>query len=216
MEQHETADQGSITPGTVVVDQSELAAHGIYPEKASRRRRRRRPLWVIVRMVLLAGVAVGIHAYVLQVFVVPSGSMSTTIHTGDSILVNKLWYDFASIEPGDVIVFNAPANVGQVCGGTQPRYLVKRVVAIAGQSIQSEGNEILVDGKPLAQPWLPASGTALGKAIPVTTVPAGDVYVLGDNRSESCDSRYWGPVSDSAVVGAAVDVVWPKIDWRGL
>ena len=90
---------------------------------------------------------------------------------------------------------------------------MKRVIALPGQTIYSSGNNIYVDGHLLSEPYLPRSDP-LGPPIPDATrphpyrVPAGDFYVLGDNRAISCDSRYWGPITGSSIVGKAILVWW--------
>jgi signal peptidase I len=91
--------------------------------------------------------------------------------------------------------------------------LVKRVIALPGQTIYSSGNSIYVNGRPLAEPYLPPDDP-LGPSIPDASrqhpyrVPAGEFYMLGDNRADSCDSRYWGPIKGSSIVGKVVLVWW--------
>ena len=91
---------------------------------------------------------------------------------------------------------------------------MKRVIGLPGDRIASRGDTVLIDGKPLPEPWLPR-GTPLGPPIRSTVVPVGTYYVLGDNRATSCDSRYWGTVPRSLIVGKVVAVIWPasRLHW---
>lgn len=101
----------------------------------------------------------------------------------------------------------APGSTGGVPAGD----LIKRVIALPGQTIYSAGNSIYVNGHLLAEPYLPAYdplGPAIASSQHPYRVPPGDFYVLGDNRADSCDSRYWGPIQGSSIVGKAILVIW--------
>ncbi|OYV59275.1 MAG: signal peptidase I [Actinobacteria bacterium 21-73-9] len=113
---------------------------------------------------------------------------------------------------GDVIVFTSPGAVATVCGDTVPD-LVKRVVALPGDTIASIGNRIYVNDQLLKEEW--THNEPLGRPIPTTVVPKGDYYVLGDNHPNSCDSRYWGFVPRSAIIGKVFVRYWPlsRIGW---
>jgi signal peptidase I len=118
------------------------------------------------------------------------------------------------------VVFSQPPL--DHCGGPQGGDLVKRVIALPGQRIYSAGDRVYVDGKPLAEPYLPHFDP-LGPPIPDATrehpyrVPPGEFYVMGDNRAISCDSRYWGPVAGSTIIGKVILVWWhdshPDFHW---
>lgn len=171
------------------------------------RSRRRRWLVELGILVLVAVVlAVLLRAFMVQVFYVPSTSMLPTLRPGDRILVDKLSYHLHAVDRGDIVVFARPP--AEHCGGPVVPDLVKRVIGLPGDHISSRGNQVIIDGKPIPQPWLPP-GTVLGKPIPPTVVPPNSFYVLGDNRARSCDSRYWGVVPRSLVVGKVVAVIWP-------
>ena len=111
---------------------------------------------------------------------------------------------------GDVVVFSQPPL--DHCAGPQGD-LVKRVIALPGQTIYSSGNSIYVDGRRLAEPYLP-DYDPLGPPIPGASrqhpyrIPPGEFYVLGDNRADSCDSRYWGPIEGSSIIGKVVLTFW--------
>jgi len=160
-----------------------------------------------VAIVLVAlVVALLLRTFVIQTFYIPSGSMEPTLQIGDRIVVDKLSYHLHGVDRGDIVVFARPPS--EECGGPAVNDLVKRVIGLPGEHISSEGNTVLINGKPLAEPWLP-KGTSLGHPIPPTVVPANSYYVMGDNRAGSCDSRYWGPVARSLIVGKVVLRVWP-------
>lgn len=143
---------------------------------------------------------------------VPSGSMIPTIDIGDQILVDEQVRAFGE---GAIIVFAQPAR-DTMCGPAETD-LVKRIVALPGQTIWSVGNAIYVNGHVLREPYLTtAARTDLGPPIERTTVPKNDLYVLGDNRSISCDSRYWGPVPARTIVGQAFMVCSPTGSCRPL
>ena len=132
--------------------------------------------------------------------------MIPTLQDGDRILVQKLFFSAAKLRTGDIVVFHGPAADAN-CGSYEP-ILVKRVIGLPGEVIQSKGSTVYLNNKPLAEPWLPA-GTVLGKAIPRQKIPAGQFFMMGDNRAISCDSRYWGTIPGSSIIGK-VFVLW----WR--
>jgi signal peptidase I len=178
--------------------------------KLRRRRRRRRTLLeaaiTILVAVLLAGL---VRAFVFETFWIPSSSMVPTLGVYDRILVQKAFFTWHDVREGDIVVFAHPPL--DDCPGPQNDDLVKRVIALPGQTIYSSGNSIYVNGKLLAEPYLPHDD-ALGRPIASRKhpyrVPQGEFYVLGDNRAISCDSRYWGPIEGSSIVGKVVLVWW--------
>ena len=158
-------------------------------------------------------VTTGVRAYATQAFVVPSGSMVPTLQVGDRIIVDKL---SSTIHRGDIVVFRrAP-------GDDDPQYpvLVKRIIGLPGETISSVGDTILIDGRPIAQPWLPKlTGDCYQPAanVPLTRIPAGQYFVMGDCRNNSDDSRYWGTVPAANIIGKVSAVIWrhnhPWIHW---
>ncbi len=145
--------------------------------------------------------------------------MEPTLNVGDRILVNKLSYDFHSVHRGDVIVFKRPAD--EDCGGPPVSDLVKRVIGLPGETIsvtKGARSYVLIDGKRLDETWLPSSvrgmtfpgpaGTAYSLETPFV-IPPHHYFVMGDNRTESCDSRYWGPISNKLIVGKVEVRIWP-------
>jgi signal peptidase I len=158
--------------------------------------------WLIVIVVAVL-LATGARAYAVQSFSIPTPSMTPTLIPGDRIIVDKL---SGPIHRGDIIVFH---NVLADLGG--PPILVKRVVGLPGEEISGSGDRVYIDGKLLAEPWLPrqtgiCSGTS--KLITPTKISAGHYYVMGDCRGDSDDSRYWGTVPGSYVIGKVDAIIW--------
>ena len=94
-----------------------------------------------------------------------------------------------------------------MCSGSNTDDLVKRIIGLPGEYISSRGNEVLIDGKPLAEPWLP-KGEPLGPPIHPQRIPPNYYFMMGDNRTDSCDSRRWGPIPRSLIIGQVFLVVW--------
>ncbi len=180
----------------------------------SSRRGRRLLEWVAVILVAIL-VAFGLRVFAFQAFYVPSGSMIPTLQIGDRIIVDKFLFDYHSLKTGDIIVFHRPA-ASSVCADATDGDLVKRVIATPGETISSAGDTVFINGKPLAEPYLP-KGTAFGPQIVTQKLQPNYYFVMGDNRDVSCDSRYWGPVYGPSIIGKVVLLVWrhgrPAFHW---
>lgn len=170
--------------------------------------------WIVVLSVAGAA-AFLIRSFVVQRFFISGPSMEPTMYDGDQILVLKLAYRFGSPDRGDVVVFDRITTDGAI---VQHDDLIKRVVATEGEVVEIRGCTVIVDGRPVDEPYLepdgpddPAERCRMPDMAPVT-VPEGDLFVMGDNRSESFDSRMFGPVDSHQVVGKAVAVIWPLDD----
>ncbi len=180
---------------------------------ATKPRRRGFVEWIVILALALLA-AFLIRTYLIESYVIPTPSMYPTIMDGDRVLVNKLSYDFGnSPHLGDIVVFNKPpadTNVGTPI-------LIKRVIGLPGQTIQSGPRaEILINGKEINQPWLTAGARASpGPAIAKMTIPKGDYFVMGDNRGDSEDSRYFGTITDRSIIGRAFVRIWPlsRLHW---
>jgi signal peptidase I len=172
-------------------------------------RRRRGGGWLEWVVILAAAVIVAVllHVFLVQAYYIPSGSMEPTLKVGDRVLVNKLSYDLHSVHRGDIIVFKKPP--GESLPGITD--LIKRVIGLPGERISSAPDgAVLVNGKPIAQPWLtPQARQHPGIPITAQTIPPGDYFVMGDNRDNSEDSRYIGPIPGSDIIGRAFFRVWP-------
>ena len=181
---------GAVTPGT---------------RRPTRRRRGRRALaeWLVIILVAVA-VSVIMRSYVVQTFYIPSASMEPTLLIGDRIIVSKLSVEFGTIHRGDILVFKAPP--AEHCGEVVTD-LVKRVIGLPGDHLTSKGNTIYVNGHVLHERW--THYEPLGGAIGHVTVPRNSYFMMGDNHPDSCDSRMWGSVPRSYVIGKVFLRIWP-------
>jgi signal peptidase I len=215
--------------------------------RAARPGRRRRPtFWRELPILVVVALVLTflIQTFLAKVYVIPSGSMETTLHgcngcVNDRVLVDKVIYQFRDPRPGDVVVFRGPdtwrnseftveetANpllrglqaLGSLVGLAPPdeKDFVKRVIAVGGQTVQccDSRNRVLVDGEPLNEPYiyyLPEAGPARQNAFGPVTVPNGQLWMMGDSRNNSADSRVadHGPVPVDNVIGKARLIVLP-------
>ena len=161
----------------------------------------------ILVAVLLAGL---VRTFAFQPFWIPSSSMVPTLGVYDRVLVQKAFFTWRDVHEGQIVVFSHPPL--DQCGESQQGGdLVKRVIARPGQTIYSSGNRIYINGRLLAEPYLPHNdplGPTIASSQHPYRVPPGEFYVLGDNRADSCDSRFWGPVTGSSIVGKVVLIWW--------
>ena len=151
--------------------------------------------------------------------------MVPQLRIDDKILVSRLSYRLHPIHRGDLVVFSEPpaahiADSGGRSGlvqdigkdlGLVPRtdVLVKRVIGLPGDTVEGHDGHIYVNGRLLLEPYLPPSSMAVTPDFPTHTVPKGDLWVMGDNRMNSYDSKYFGPIKKSSVVGRAFLRIWP-------
>ncbi len=192
----------------------DLATESETPEDEAPKRKARRSAkqrlfeWGIVVAVAVVA-AVLLRLFVVQTYFIPSASMSPTLKVGDRILVNKLAYDFHGVGRGDIIVFNAPKKVASSCL-TNDKVLVKRVVGLPGETISDRKGVVYIDGKVLHETYLPKNDPSTYTA-PFAPVHIGpnNYFVMGDNRTQSCDSRYWGTVQRSEIIGKVDMRIWP-------
>lgn len=158
---------------------------------------------VIVGAILVAFV---VKTFLVQAFRIPSESMVPTLMTGDRVLVNKLSYRLHDVNRGDVVVFTRPENL--TSGPDEPEDLIKRVIGLPGDTVQTKDGKVYVNGRELDEPYLPA-GTATNGLEDPLDVPDGHVLVMGDNRGNSQDGRVFGPISTDTIVGRAFLIMWP-------
>jgi signal peptidase I len=181
--------------------------------KARRRRRAKSRNRALAEWVLAIGLAVVaafiIKTFLVQAFVIPSGSMQHTLEINDRVLVSKFAYRISDVKRGDVIVFKNPQRLAG-----EPAQLIKRVAATEGDVIEAVDGTVQVNGVVVEEPYL-AAGT-ITRDLPRQTVPAGDVFVLGDNRSNSKDSRFIGPIATDTIIGKAFFRIWPLSRLGGL
>ncbi len=148
-------------------------------------------------------IALLIRTFLFQPFYIPTSSMYPTLKVDDRVLVNKLSYKLHDVHRGDIIVFTAPEGEG--ADGVKD--LIKRVVGLPGESLEGHDGHVYVDGRVLEETYLP-DGVVTGEFGP-QEVPAGSYWMMGDNRTQSRDSRYFGPIPESDIVGRAFVRLWP-------
>jgi signal peptidase I len=180
------------------------------PSPATPSRRRGLIEWIIVLVVAVL-VSLLVRTFVLQTYYIPSKSMEPTLFEGNRIMVDKLSVEFGTINIGDIVVFKAPPEVAMKCGDSVAD-LVKRVIGVPGDHLTSRGNTIFVNGVALKESW--SHYEPLGGALGHVTVKKGTYFMMGDNHANSCDSRYWGTVPRSDIIGKVFLKFWPLSQWH--
>ena len=147
--------------------------------------------------------------------------METTMFTNNRVLVNKLAYQIGDVKRGDVVVFDrATVNGNDVVHDD----LIKRVIALGGETISIKSCVVYINGTILPEPYLPARDTEMTDPqdrcstvdIVDTVIPQGEFFLMGDNRPQSYDSRMFGPITREMIVGRAFVIIWPVTQWRFL
>lgn len=172
--------------------------------------------WLLVAVCALA-MALLIRMFLIQAYYIPSSSMEQTLHKDDRVLVNKLSYRFGDVERGDVIVFAKPDDaLGDIDD------FIKRVIALPGETISFSNGRVLIDGETFDEPYVERPSTFVNGRLtgcanePAPTdsclLPQGTVFVMGDNREGSTDSRSFGPIEIDSIVGRAFIKLWPLGD----
>lgn len=180
----------------------------------------------IPALILVAALlAIGFKATVAQAYSIPSGSMEPQLAVGDRVLVSRLAYRLHDPNRGDVVVFHDPvgaprgddsfivARYGrdalEALGIVEPEdtELIKRVVGLPGETVEARDGAVYVEGRRLFEPYLPDD--VVQTDFGVIVVPDGHVFVMGDHRDNSKDSREFGPVPVDSIVGRAIAIVWP-------
>ena len=202
------------------------AAGGVGAPVAAGEGRRRKQSWLARRVgptaasaiewaAVIGGavlLALVVKVFLLQAFYIPSESMFPTLSEDDRVLVNKMSYRIGDPDRGDIVVFDRPegANVSDISE------LIKRIVGLPGEQIVIEGDHVFVDGRQLEEDYLPVGTATTTDESPYKctrqdpcAVPEGYLWVMGDNRDDSQDSRWFGPIAEDTVVGRAFVVVWP-------
>lgn len=163
---------------------------------------------LLIMVAFVFGLSWLLRTFVFQAYEIPSGSMEQTIMTGDMVFSEKVSYYLREPEPGDIVTFRDPEVPGRV--------LIKRVVAVGGQTVDINDSDglVYVDGVPRSEPYTEGKPSySLSNSIAhVTypyTVPEGDLWVMGDNRTNSQDSRYFGAIDEDMVTGHGAFVYWP-------
>lgn len=177
------------------------------PSGVDEKHRRRQLIeWAVVIVAAFLAAAL-LRATVVQAFSIPSVSMENTLLVGDRVLVNK---QNKHAHVGDIVVFERPPGDE----AATIKDLIKRVVAVRGQTVSARDGKLYVDDKPLDEPYLaPGTETLMDDSV---TVRCDCVFVMGDNRSQSRDSRFFGPIKKSSIIGHAYFRVWPPGRLGGL
>jgi len=183
---------------------------------------------MIVIVIVALAIALAVQWLLIKPYRIPSGSMEPTLDVGQRVLVNRLSHRLGS-EPkvGDVITFHPPSGADELpprCGATpapgqscplptpgkSKQTFIKRVVGVAGDRIVVREGHVIRNGHATSEPFTATCGGGPSCDRPrAVTVPKGDVFVMGDNRGASDDSRFWGPVPLDWVIGAAFATYWP-------
>lgn len=158
--------------------------------------------WVVVVGGALI-IALVIKTFLLQAFYIPSSSMVSTLNIGDRVLVNKLSYKVHDVHRGDIVVFERPPGEAD----SEITDLIKRVIGLPGDTVEGQNGQVLINGEPLDEPYLD-EGVTTGDFPPVE-VPPDHLFMMGDNRGDSRDSRFFGPIAEDTIVGRAFFRVWP-------
>jgi signal peptidase I len=189
-------------------------------------------LELVVIVAAALGLALAIQAFIVKPYRIPSGSMEPTLSIGQRILVDRVANNFSSPHLGEIVVFHPPQAYARGCpnpsegqngsgqDGGQPcdvawdkpssQAFVKRVVGLPGDQISIEGGHVIRDGVREKDSYIAVCNGSGSCDFPRTvTVPRGDYFMMGDNRGESDDSRFWGPVPKSWIIGQAFFTYWP-------
>jgi len=178
----------------------------------------------VVDWLITIGIAIAVvllfEAEVAKPYRVPSPSMEPTLHCAkptsycqgsqdDRVIANRLAYRFSNPKRGQIVVFKAPAKARQECGegGTY----VKRLIGMPGDSIVEREGKLTINGKPLKEPYVKPALRDMGSGYWV--VPKGHYFFMGDDRAHSCDSRDWGSVPRSSLIGPVLLRYWPPSRW---
>jgi signal peptidase I len=165
-----------------------------------------------------------VKTFVAQAFFIPSESMVHTLEVGDRVLVSRMSYKLHEPHRGDIVVFTSPFENGQTdnpgavsrvlhavlesIGLRQPSTedFIKRVIGLPGETVEGKDGQILIGGRPLIEPYLAEKPVG---DFPPKQIPPGTLWVMGDNRNRSSDSRVFGPIDEDKIVGRAILRIWP-------
>ncbi len=222
--EHDTGETGRVAAAEPVE----------HVDREKKKQKKELPFWL--ELPLLIGialvVAVVIKTFLFQAFFIPSSSMENTLQIDDRVLVNKVVYQIGDVARSDVIVFDDPRpgfeqpqegaldaavrNVVESIGLLTPQSeFIKRVIGIPGDIIEARDGDLLVNGVVQIEPYRKYPDEPMPDFGPVVVGP-GELFVMGDNRRASQDSRYFGTIPIEDVVGKAFVIIWPPSRWSGL
>ena len=193
--------------------------------RSKEKKRQHNSLVELVTIVAIAlGLALGIQAFLVKPFRIPSESMVPTLEIGQRVLVDRVSYRFGDPDRGDIVVFKPPAGQPSTCGveraGDQPcpegtdersdTNFIKRVVGLPGDHLKVIEGSVYINGKRQDEPFVRPDDACETCNLPrEITIPKGHFFMMGDNRGESADSREWGPVPKKWIIGKAFITYWP-------
>jgi signal peptidase I len=193
-----------------IEDPGQEAHRPSWKDQPRRRLRRRFIFRCGLVLMIAAGITLALRATIIQPYFVPTAAMAPTLKAGDRILVVKSSILTGSINQGSIVVFHRPSRFPCSTAGQSSTDLVQRVIATPGETIWSSGNTIYINGRALKERgWFNAKAAQVG-AVPVQsmTVPNGKYFVMDDNRSNACDSRSFGAIPASSIIGKVTAVVF--------
>jgi signal peptidase I len=172
---------------------------------------------VIEWVVLIASaliIALLVKAFLFQAFYIPSDSMVPTLKTNDRVIVNKLSYHLHSVHRGDIVVFTTPKGADGNPIDPTIKDLVKRIIGLPGETVSEKDGHVLINGKAINESYLPAGTVSdctqfVADCFPSGPLPANHYWVMGDNRAGSRDSRSFGSITKSEIVGRVFLRIWP-------
>lgn len=204
---YDAREQSDLTKQLQTENRNELTSASGTAAKA------KNEVWEWTKALLIAfALAFLIRYFLFGSYIVDGPSMKPNFHTGERLIVNKILYDMRTPQRGEVVVFHA----------TPDKDFIKRVIALPGETVKVQGDEVYINGQLLDEPYLKEvveQAKQSGKSYndlnwPESKVPEGAVFVMGDNRSDSTDSRMIGPVAFDKIVGRAEIVFWPIVDMQ--
>jgi signal peptidase I len=184
---------------------------------------------LIVIVLVAIGLALAIQAFIVKPYRIPSGSMEPTLKVGQRVLVNRIGMSFKEPHVGEIVVFHPPKDAeqqvcgpaphmvtpgGAACDAPEPQEasvnFIKRIVAGPGDTLYIKEGHAYVNGKRESDPYINPCGGGSECNFPTPIkIPAGHWFMMGDNRGESDDSRFWGPIPTGWIIGGAFATYWP-------
>ena len=179
----------------------------------------------LVTIVGAVAIVLAIKAWVVNPYRIPTSSMEPRLHCArpgpgclarfsDRVLANRLLYHFTSPDRGDIVVFDTPPRAEEHCppAGT----FVKRIIALPGETWEQRDGEIFINGRKLDESGYISREQRDFQSYPQRRIPPTQYFVMGDNRTQSCDSRVWGPVPRANLIGKVFSTYWPpnRISFR--